>query len=218
MHDEWPEGGHRLRRVATADLTQAEAKSIRAIMDEAFGTDEEERFTDDDWEHALGGTHFVLDLDGEIVGHASVVERRLELGGRPVRTGYVEAVAVATGRQGGGFGSVLMTDVNAWIADHFELGALGTGRRRFYERLGWLTWRGPVICTNDRRRTAHGRGRRLHHGASHARVTTARPGGVDHLRVATRRRLVAPAPQHVHVVYAAPIKIVAYATEGAGDG
>ncbi len=156
MHDEWPEGGHRLRRVATADLTQAEAKSIRAIMDEAFGTDEEERFTDDDWEHALGGTHFVLDLDGEIVGHASVVERRLELGGRPVRTGYVEAVAVATGRQGGGFGSVLMTDVNAWIADHFELGALGTGRRRFYERLGWLTWRGPssVRTTDGERRTA----------------------------------------------------------------
>jgi len=24
---------------------------------EAFGNDEEERFTDDDWEHALGGLH-----------------------------------------------------------------------------------------------------------------------------------------------------------------
>jgi aminoglycoside 2'-N-acetyltransferase I len=143
MNQTGPVGDRRLRRLATPELTEAEIRSIRAIMDEAFGADEDERFTDHDWEHALGGVHFVIDLDGEIVGHASVVERQLELDDRPVRTGYVEAVAVAPGRQGRGLGSALMTDVNAWITGHFELGALGTGRHRFYERLGWLTWRGP---------------------------------------------------------------------------
>lgn len=116
----------------------------------AFGSDDEERFTDDDWEHAIGGLHFVLDLDGKVLCHASVVERKLEVGGHPLRTGYVEAVATSPGRQGAGFGSLVMADVTAWIHERFELGALGTGRHHFYERLGWLTWVGPSsVRTSD---------------------------------------------------------------------
>lgn len=133
----------RLRRLPTSALAPAEVTAIRAILDEAFGSDEEERFTEDDWDHAVGGMHFVLDLDGEIAAHASVVERSLEITDQPVRTGYVEAVAVAPGHQGARYGSLLMTDVTSWLAERFELGALGTDRHRFYERLGWQTWRGP---------------------------------------------------------------------------
>ncbi len=136
-------GGRRLRRLATTELTDVELRSIRAILDDAFGTDEEDRFTEADWDHAVGGVHFVLDLDGEVVAHASVVERQLEIDGRTIRTGYVEAVAVTAHRQREGLGSIVMADVSAWIAERFDLGALGTGRHRFYERLGWQTWRGP---------------------------------------------------------------------------
>jgi aminoglycoside 2'-N-acetyltransferase I len=132
-----------VRQLQTADLTPDELVAVRAILDEAFGTDEDERFTDDDWEHAVGGVHFVVEQDGVIVAHAAVVERHLELDGRPVRTGYVEAVAVAPGEQGSGHGALVMTHVGQWITGHFELGALGTGAHRFYERLGWHTWRGP---------------------------------------------------------------------------
>lgn len=132
-----------VRQLQTAELTSDERIAIRAILDDAFGTDEEERFTDDDWEHALGGVHFVVEQDGVIVAHAAVVERRLELDGRPVRTGYVEAVAVAPREQGRGHGALVMTQVGNWITGQFELGALGTGEHRFYERLGWQTWRGP---------------------------------------------------------------------------
>lgn len=122
---------------------------IRSLMVVAFGSDDEERFTDDDWEHALGGTHFVLDLDGEIVTHASVVEREIHAGGRSLRTGYVEAVATAPDRQGAGFGSMVMADVTTYIRERFELGALGTGRHHFYERLGWLRWEGPSSVRAD---------------------------------------------------------------------
>jgi aminoglycoside 2'-N-acetyltransferase I len=104
----------------------------------------EEGFTEEDWEHGLGGMHFVLEVDGEIVTHASVVERELHVDGRPLRTGYVEAVATAPDRQGRGFGSSVMQDVTAFIRERFELGALGTGSHGFYERLGWLTWTGPT--------------------------------------------------------------------------
>jgi len=136
-------GRARIRRLSTEDLAPAEITDIREVLVTAFGSDAEERFTQDDWDHAVGGVHFVLDLDGEIVAHASVVERELHLDGQPFGTGYVEAVATAPDRQGVGFGSMVMSDVTAYIRDGFELGALGTGRQRFYERLGWRIWTGP---------------------------------------------------------------------------
>ncbi len=141
--------GSRLRRVPTADLTAPEVAAIRELLWAAFGSDDE-AFTEDDWDHAVGGLHFVLDVDHEIVAHASVVERELHVDGRPLRTGYVEAVASASDRQGRGHGSRLMADVTSHVRDQFELGALGTGRHRFYERLGWLRWNGPSsVRTED---------------------------------------------------------------------
>ncbi|MFL5673799.1 MAG: GNAT family N-acetyltransferase [Chloroflexota bacterium] len=140
-----------VRRVPTAALTPDELAAIRDIMTLAFGDDEEERFNDDDWAHALGGTHVVLDIDGEIVTHASVVERELRAAGLPLKTGYVEAVATTPVRQGEGHGTLVMREVNAIISEEFELGALGTGHHHFYERLGWVVWQGPTFV-----RTADG--------------------------------------------------------------
>ena len=139
----------RVRRVATDDLTAAESAALRALLWAAFPPGEE-GFTEDDWEHALGGMHFLLEDMGEIAAHASVVERDLHIAGRPVRTGYVEAVATAPTSQGRGLGTVVIRDVNAYIRDAFEMGALGTGLHGFYERLGWETWRGPTSVRADR--------------------------------------------------------------------
>jgi aminoglycoside 2'-N-acetyltransferase I len=133
----------RLWTRTSPELTSAEVAAIRELLVTAFGTDEDERFTDDDWNHALGGLHVVLEVDGRIVAHAAVVERELHLDGRPLRVGYVEAVATEPASQGRGFGSQVMTVIDDWIRDRFELGALGTGRYAFYERLGWRRWAGP---------------------------------------------------------------------------
>jgi len=145
----------RLERAATNELTDPEIQAIRQLLVDAFGTDEEERFEEDDWRHAIGGLHFVLESDAAIVAHASVIQRELHVEGRPLRTGYVEAVATAREHQGTGLGSIVMRDVGSYIRDHFELGALGTGSHRFYERLGWMTWRGPssVRTASGLRRT-----------------------------------------------------------------
>jgi aminoglycoside 2'-N-acetyltransferase I len=140
-----------VRRVPTELLGPAEVAAIRKLMVVAFGRDEEERFTDHDWDHAIGGTHFVLELDGRIVSHASVVERELHIGAHRLRTGYVEAVATAPEHQGAGYGTLVMTDVTAFIRERFQLGALGTGRHHFYGRLGWTTWQGESFV-----RTADG--------------------------------------------------------------
>jgi aminoglycoside 2'-N-acetyltransferase I len=135
-------GDGAVRRLLTVDLTPSEVQAIRTLLWEAFGPGED-GMTEDDWQHALGGTHFLVETDGLIVAHAAVVEREIHVAGRPLRTGYVEAVATAPDRQGAGVGSRLMTDVDAFIRDGFELGVLGTGRHGFYQRLGWQTWAGP---------------------------------------------------------------------------
>lgn len=140
----------RIRQLRTEELTAAEVEAIRGLLWAAFAEDENGAFTEDDWQHSIGGMHFVLDLDGTIVTHASVVERELQVDGTPVWTGYVEAVATATGQQRRGYGTAVMRQVNEYIAQHFQLGGLGTGSQHFYERLGWQIWRGPSYVRTPR--------------------------------------------------------------------
>jgi|GEM_PF-5825333 len=49
-----------IRPLATDELPDDAVSKLRAIMVKAFGDDPDERFTDDDWEHALGGRHFLV--------------------------------------------------------------------------------------------------------------------------------------------------------------
>lgn len=134
----------RIRTLSTAELSDADTAAIQALLTAAFERDEHGGFTWDDWLHAIGGTHLVLEVDGAVAGHASVVERALEISGRPVRAGYVEAVAILPSLQRQGHGSRLMRAANEIVSKEFELGALGTGSQPFYERLGWQIWQGPT--------------------------------------------------------------------------
>ena len=134
-----------VREVRTGELSADEVAAIRRLLWSAFPPDHEDGgITEDDWQHALGGTHFLLEDDGGLVGHASVVERVLHVADRPIRTGYVEAVAIQPERQRRGLGTKLMEVVDRHIDDGFDLGALGTGDVPFYERLGWEIWQGPT--------------------------------------------------------------------------
>ena len=134
-----------VRRVATDELSRAELAAIRELVWAAFAGDPES-FTEEDWEHALGGVHFVLEDDGVVVAHASVVERELHPGEHRLKTGYVEAVATRPDLQGKGHGAAVMREVGEYIDETFPLGALDTGIQAFYERLGWVTWQGPTFA------------------------------------------------------------------------
>jgi aminoglycoside 2'-N-acetyltransferase I len=114
---------------------------LRRLVDEAFGPD----FSDDDWDHALGGTHVIVEVDGVAVSHASVVPRTLRVGDRSVSTGYVEAVATAPAAQPHGYGTQVMCEAASVITERYELGALSTGELGFYTRLGWEVWLGPTF-------------------------------------------------------------------------
>jgi aminoglycoside 2'-N-acetyltransferase I len=138
-------GAPLVQRLATSELSDDDIAEIRELMRVAFSGDEHGGFGEDDWEHAIGGTHFLLRDAGRIVAHASVVDRDIRIGGAPVRTAYVEAVATLPEMQGRGFGTAVMREVGDLVAADYQLGALGTGSHHFYERLGWKTWRGPAF-------------------------------------------------------------------------
>lgn len=123
--------------VPTDDLPRDVRTAVRTLLEGSFAD-----FTEDDWRHALGGRHVVA-TDGSLVAHAALVERTIEVGDRALRAGYVEGVATAADRRGGGAGSAVMRRVAEMIDVDHELGALSTGAHRFYERLGWERWLGP---------------------------------------------------------------------------
>lgn len=137
-----------VRRVSSDELTRREVESLHALFDAAW-TDPAERFTDEDWGHTFGGVHFLVEKDGAVVSHASVVERVLHTGDHRLATGYVEAVATLPSYQRRGLASAILREVGEHLDRTFRLGALGTDLHAFYERLGWIAWRGPTFVRTD---------------------------------------------------------------------
>jgi aminoglycoside 2'-N-acetyltransferase I len=137
-----------LNQASTEALSGALRAELRSLVDDAFESD----FSDDDWNHALGGVHVWLTAANRVISHASVVERTLVCSGEPVQVGYVEAVATLPARRYRGYGSIVMTRVGELIHERFALGALSTGTHAFYERLGWERWRGPTLVDGPRGR------------------------------------------------------------------
>jgi aminoglycoside 2'-N-acetyltransferase I len=82
----------------------------------------------------------------QLIGHASVVQRRLVHGGRALRTGYVEGVAVRAGQRRRGHASAMMDALERVVRGAYDLGALGATDEaaRFYAGRGWQQWQGPT--------------------------------------------------------------------------
>lgn len=131
-----------LRSTTTEELSDLKLTELRMLLYVAF----DGRFDSDDWDHTLGGRHFLGLRDGAMVAHASVVTRELRLADRVLHTGYVEGVAVAGEYRREGHGHSVMAELGEFLAPRYELGALSAAEHNhsFYERLGWELWRGPT--------------------------------------------------------------------------
>lgn len=138
----------------TAGLGPEGIAALRAFLGDAFDGD----FAEEDLEHALGGIHAVVrEDDDDLVAHGAVVLRRLQHGGRSLRTGYVEAVAVRADRRGRGLGHAVMAALEDVIRGGYELGALSASEagEPLYDARGWRRWEGPtsVLAPDGPRRT-----------------------------------------------------------------
>ena len=126
----------------TSQLDAATLRTARALLADVF----EGEFEADDWEHALGGMHALAWEEDELVGHASVVQRRLVHRGQALRAGYVEGVGVRADRRRRGHAGAMMDALEEVIRGAYDLGALGSTDEAvaFYEARGWQRWRGPL--------------------------------------------------------------------------
>jgi len=130
-----------LRVAHTADLDGATLTAVRTLLEAAFEGD----LTGDDWDHGLGGMHATAWEGGELIGHASVVQRRFLHSGRTLRTGYVENVAVRADHRRRGVGHAIMAPLERVIRAAYDLGALSASEMAipFYATRGWRLWQGP---------------------------------------------------------------------------
>jgi aminoglycoside 2'-N-acetyltransferase I len=146
---------HTARLIHTADLDNETRESAHQFLIDAF----EGNFSIDDWEHTLGGMHALVYDHGALVAHASVVLRRLMYQGTPLRTGYVEGVAVREDRRGQGLCTALMDGAEQVIRGAYRLGALSPSEpaRQIYADRGWIRWEGQtsVLAPTGVTRTPH---------------------------------------------------------------
>ena len=115
---------------------------VRSTLELVFAGD----YGDQDWEHCIGGMHVIAFHGEDPVGHASVIQRRIVNGGRALRCGYVEGVAVHPDWRRKGIGGQMMAELEAVIRGAYDLGALGAtdDAAQMYAGRGWLKWRGPL--------------------------------------------------------------------------
>jgi len=91
------------------------------------------------------GLHVLAYSRAQLVSHAVITTRWLQPGRQPLlKTAYVDAVATAPEFQGRRFGSAVMQQVALHSEEAYEIACLETERVKFYERLGWQEWRGPL--------------------------------------------------------------------------
>ncbi|MER5934482.1 GNAT family N-acetyltransferase [Streptomyces sp. NPDC002054] len=126
----------------TSELSSEELDGIRELLGEAFEGD----FSEEDFEHGLGGMHVLVRRDNRLVAHGSVVQRRVVHRGRALRAGYVEAVGVRADCRRQGLGSAVMAGLEGVIARAYELGALSASDEgaALYESRGWAVWGGQI--------------------------------------------------------------------------
>jgi aminoglycoside 2'-N-acetyltransferase I len=134
-----------IRVAHTGALEPETLAAARALLEEVFT-------------EGLGGMHALAYEDGVLVGHASLILRRLLHGGRALRTGYVEAVAVRASRQRNGHGGAMMAALERLIRGGYDVGALGAtdDGATFYRARSWRVWEGPTsaLTLDGIRRTA----------------------------------------------------------------
>ncbi|MER5937270.1 GNAT family N-acetyltransferase [Streptomyces sp. NPDC001928] len=131
------------RTAHTADLTPAELRAIRALMDDAFDGD----FSDEDFEHGLGGMHTLVHDDaGRLVAHGSVIMRRVRHRDSWLRVGYVEAVGVRPDARRTGLGGRVMAELERVIDRAYDAGMLSASDEgaALYAARGWEVWGGRV--------------------------------------------------------------------------
>ncbi|MYU21122.1 GNAT family N-acetyltransferase [Streptomyces sp. SID8352] len=134
----------RPRLAHTADLAPGELAAVRVLLDDAFDGD----FSDDDWDHTLGGLHALVHDGRGLAAHGAVVMRRVRHAGRWRRVGYVEGVAVRSDVRRTGLGGLVMGALETAVTRAYDFGALSASAdgAALYASRGWTAWSGRILA------------------------------------------------------------------------
>ncbi|MGH9095025.1 MAG: GNAT family N-acetyltransferase [Acidimicrobiales bacterium] len=126
----------------TGQLEPGDLDAARNLLEEVFDGD----LRDQDWEHSLGGMHALVWDGPDLIGHASLIQRRLLHRGRALRTGYVEGVGVRQDARRHGHATSMMAALERIASRAYEVAALGATEEAaaFYAARGWRLWRGTT--------------------------------------------------------------------------
>ncbi|MFN2464240.1 MAG: GNAT family N-acetyltransferase [Candidatus Dormibacteria bacterium] len=133
--------GLRVEIAHSAELDAASLRAVRELLESSF-----DEVTEHDWDHALGGMHALAWNGSELIGHGSIIQRRLLYGGRALRAGYVEGVGVRPDSRRRGIGGAVMAELERFAGSAYNLGALGSSDDGLglYLSRGWQSWRGRL--------------------------------------------------------------------------
>lgn len=129
-----------IERVATGSLPPGIFAEVRDLCREAYSEDCSVYFRD------IGPGVHLLGWEGtRLVSHLMWVERILyPEDTEPLRSAYIELLATRPAAQGRRYATELMLRLVGEI-ETFQLAALSPFAPRFYDRLGWESWRGPLF-------------------------------------------------------------------------
>ncbi|MBT2442524.1 GNAT family N-acetyltransferase [Streptomyces sp. ISL-36] len=131
-----------LRLAPTHELRPERLRTLREMLDAAFGGG----FSDEDWDHALGGIHAWIEDERGVAAHGSVIMRRALHRSRSYRVGYVEGVGVRADRRRQGLAGRLMAELERVIDGAYAFGALSASDdgAALYAARGWRLWEGRI--------------------------------------------------------------------------
>jgi aminoglycoside 2'-N-acetyltransferase I len=156
--------------LSTEDLGVVGGRELREWLEVAYDGD----FTDQDWAHTQGGLHALIRDGGGIICHAALVPRMIIVADRPLRAGYVEAVATRSDQRRRGHANHVLVALGEIIARDYDIGVLSTGLHSVYSPLGWERWRGASYV-----QMPHGRERTSGDDDSLMVLRTSRTGPLD---------------------------------------
>jgi aminoglycoside 2'-N-acetyltransferase I len=124
-----------------ADHSAEELDELRRWLEVAY---DDGPWRAEHWDDIGPGPHVVaLDEDGTLLAHACISWITVEIGGVRLDAGYLEDVATRADVRGRGHGTAVVSAAQRLIEARAAIGFLATGSQPFYERLGWVRWRGP---------------------------------------------------------------------------
>jgi aminoglycoside 2'-N-acetyltransferase I len=132
-------------RVRVRDRDEFDRSELDALMRWLEIAFDEDPWRPEHWDDLGPGPHVTIeDEDGSLLAHLCIAWVPVLAGPTELTAAYVEDVATRADHRGEGLGTQLLRAARPLIEAGGRLGLLGTGAHGFYEREGWVRWRGPL--------------------------------------------------------------------------